>query len=351
MPHMITGTAGVSPLRLLHPEPETARERGALLADGWTRSGRDLLSPEGVFHVEVVDGGRRISGVAVVIAVTDPPSSGGLRPHEQTDGRAVRRRVKALRTAHVDRDPLLLTYRGGGRVGRLLDGRTTPAYERTSDGRTVRVGRVAPDVAGEVLDLLGGSGFLVADGHHRLAGAVELRRLGEAADVTALVVDDDDTPLALGPIHRVLLDRDGREHVDDETVAAILDRCAQAGASVVVADEPAEHPTSVVLAHRERRWNVSWPGRPRTDVTSLVEHVLADEARARTRREPAEADALAAADRGALAVLLPPPSLDDVLLLAERGVLLPYKATAFEPKLPSGSLVRPLASWNAAVTV
>jgi uncharacterized protein (DUF1015 family) len=44
--------------------------------------------------------------------------------------------------------------------------------------------------------------------------------------------------------------------------------------------------------------------------------------------------------------LLPAPDLDEVLTLARHGALLPYKATAFEPKLPPGSLVRPLPAWT-----
>ena len=54
----------------------------------------------------------------------------------------------------------------------------------------------------------------------------------------------------------------------------------------------------------------------------------------------------AAAGHGALTCLLPAPDLDEVLALARRGALLPYKATAFEPKLPPGSLVRPLPAWT-----
>ena len=122
MPGMITGTAGVSPVRLLHPDPETARDDSRLTELGWSASGRDVVAPPAVFAVELDSPVARVRGVVAVWDVLDPPVSGGLVPHEQTDARAVRRRIKALRSAHLDRDPLLLTHRGGGTVGRVVDG-------------------------------------------------------------------------------------------------------------------------------------------------------------------------------------------------------------------------------------
>jgi hypothetical protein len=354
MPDMITGTAGVSPVRLLHPDPEAARGDQRLADDGWSPAGRDLLSPDGVFAVELDGDGHAVPSVRGVVAVwdvSDPPQDGGLLPHEETDPRAVRRRVRALRNAHVDRDPLLLTHRGGGVVRALVEGRTRPAYEVRERERHIRVLHVDPEVAGAVLEELRAGRYLVADGHHRLAGAVAMRREGLAAQVTALLVDADETPLSLGPIHRVVLDEQGRERAPEEVVDSVLTRCRAAGAQVAVESEttaPADaRPlTTVTLVSRELRWTVTWPHHPRSDVTTLVEHVLDDTPATRTRREPNTQAAVAAAHHGALTALLPAPDLDEVLSLAGRRTLLPYKATAFEPKLPSGALVRPLPGWQ-----
>ena len=219
MPGMITGTAGVSPVRLLHPDPETARDDSRLTELGWSASGRDVVAPPAVFAVELDSPVARVRGVVAVWDVLDPPVAGGLVPHRQTDARAVRRRVKALRTAHLDRDPLLLTHRGGGTVGRVVDGSAVPVYEVTDRQRHVRVVPLPDDAGAVVLQQLAGEAYLVADGHHRLAAAVELRGEGVPSQVTALVVDADDTPLVLGPIHRVLLDEQGRDRVDDDVVA------------------------------------------------------------------------------------------------------------------------------------
>lgn len=346
MPVMITGTAGVSPVRLLHPDPEAAREDSRLRDAGWTASGRDVIGPPAVFAVELDSAVHRVRGVVAVWDVVDPPSTGGLLPHEETDPRAVRRRAKALRAAHVDRDPLLLTHRGGGRVAAAVAGRTRPVYETRERDRHVRVLQVAPQATEDVLGLLAGEEYLVADGHHRLAGAVQLRQEGVAAQVMALVVDADDSPLTLGPIHRVLLDDHGRDRVPDEVVVAVLDRCRTAGAVVTPDPGPEVGDTVVRLQHAGTAWTVTWPEHPRSDVTMLVDHVLQDTDRCRTRREPDTAVAAASGRHGALAVLLPPPDLDDVLRMARLGSLMPYKATAFEPKLPSGALVRPLAAWQ-----
>ena len=334
MPRMITGTAGVSPVRLLQPDPEVAQDDSRLQGLGWTSSGRDVVSPESVFVVELDSSAGKVRGVVAAWDVLDPPAAGGLLPHEQTDARAVRRRVKALRTAHVDRDPLLLTSRGGGLVQSLVDGRATPVYEVRERDRHVRVMQLDVQVTDAVLDRLRGGRYLVADGHHRLEGAANLRREGLPAQVTALVVDADDTPLSLGPIHRVLLDEQGRERVGEEVVRSVLERCRRAGAVCAPAGEDPPGHTSVELLHGDTRWTVTWPHHPRSDVTTLVEHVLDDTARSRTRREPDAVVAENAARAGALTVLLPAPDLDDVLSIAARGALLPYKATAFEPKLP-----------------
>lgn len=343
---MVTGRAGVSPVRLLHPDPETAREDSGLRDVGWVPDGRDLVGPPALYAVEVDSPAAKVRGVVAVWQVPPVPADGGLLPHEQTDPRAVRRRVKALRTAHVDRDPLLLTHRGAGRVARLVDGRSRPVYEVTERDRHVRVLQVDGELTEDLLRELRGGELLVADGHHRLAGAVQLRQEGHDARVMALVVDADDTPLSLGPVHRVLLDEQGRDRVEDALVAGVLDRCRAVGAVVSATEGPAEG--TVRLLHGDRTWGVVWPQHPRGDVTTLVEHVLDDTARSRIRREPDSAVATASGRRGALAVLLPEPDLDEVLAMARRGALLPYKATAFEPKLPSGALVRPLAARSTS---
>lgn len=357
MPGVITGTAGVSPVRLLHPDPGAARGDERLLAAGWVETGRDVVGPESVFAVELEsvrpDGpDTLVRGVVAAWEVADPPQAGGLLPHEQTDAKAVRRRVQALASAHVDRDPLLLTHRGGGRITDLLRDRGTPVYEVAEGSRHVRVSQIDAEVGRRVLAELRGGHYLVADGHHRLAGALGYLRDGFPATVTALVIDADDTPLSLGPIHRVLLDEKGRERLDEQVCASVLQRCRSAGADVISLQGDGDTVAtagSVELVHLDRSWSVRWPHHPVTDLTTLVEHVLDDTGATRTRREPDADLARAAARHGALTVLLPAPDFDDVLALAERGVLLPYKATAFQPKLPAGTLVRPLPGWTPTV--
>ncbi len=343
MPGMITGTAGVSPLRLVRPAHDPRRH--LLLDNGWSAVGRDLVSPPALFRLRVRGEAGEVVGVAARFLVADPPAGSGLLPHERTDERAVRRRVRALRSAHVDRDPLLLTHRGRGVVPDLVDASAVPLWRHTESGHDVEVEQVAGDRVDAVLAALGAARLLVADGHHRLAASVALAAQGVTTHVTGLVVDADRTPFRLGPVHRVLLDEDGREQLPGDALDTLLGRCRRAGG--VVGRGSAPHEGAVQVVHGEVEWHVTWPGHPAGDVTSLVEHVLDDAERTRTRREPSAVAATTAARHGAVAVLLPPPSLDAVLETAERGALLPYKATAFEPKLPSGVLVRPLPAWYA----
>ena len=351
MARMITGTVGVSPVRLLdhgapgrgvHGDP-TRRTRSA---------GGDVGgAPPSVYLVRVEGPHGCVDGLVVAVDVQDPPSLGGLFPHEQTDERAVRRRVRVLRTAKLDRDPVMLTYRGAGEAVGLARADSWVAATSTEHGVTLTVSTVGAGTAAAVLHCAAEQRYLVADGHHRLAATVELVRSGRRSAVTGFLVDADDTPLSLAAIHRVVLDRNGRELVSEPAVTSVLNALRRNGAHVVgpagrggrcAPAQRAPQSYEVALLHGTSRWRAAWQGRSTADVAWMVERALAELPDVRIRRETDARAGEAAADRGALTVLLPTPQLDEVVEMAGRGILLPYKTTLFEPKLPSGALVRSL---------
>jgi uncharacterized protein (DUF1015 family) len=85
-------------------------------------------------------------------------------------------------------------------------------------------------------------------------------------------------------------------------------------------------------------------------VESLVESLfgVGDQTAADRRVLPAIDEAEAAsqvrAGRAPAAFLLPAPSLDRLLAVAEEGDLLPAKSTWFEPKAPAGLVINDLRS-------
>ena len=166
---------------------------------------------------------------------------------------------------------------------------------------------------------------------------------GPATDAgLAMLVDQDDTPLFLGAIHRVL----GRT-----TLAALQDAAERAGIRWQSVD-PA-HALGRLAPDRL----VATDG---TDWLTLQVDVRADRAavevtargpdpvpRYRTQldRAPSRGRRGVGCSRRAktsVAILMPAPSFEQVLSIAAADRLLPEKATSFQPKPSVGVLIRAL---------
>lgn len=184
---------------------------------------------------------------------------------------------------------------------------------------------------------------LIADGHHRYAAYGQLRTdhpdLAPGTDAgLAMLVDQDDTPLFLGAIHRIL---PGLTLSDLERVGRAVRMAA--GPQDAIA---ALAPTTVVVTDGHDWATVDLP---RTDdrlaVEILHEDVLPALPQPSTGIGYAHSvdEALSAvARRHGLAVLMPVPAFNEVLRAAEHGRLLPEKATSFQPKPSVGVLIRSL---------
>ena len=398
MTRVVSGTVGVSPFPLVRPTLAEATGPGAAeltrqqrseagsgrgLQRGTARrptvvqeraaradAGPDLLTvafgPEAATTesaaahlVELSVAGATARGLAVALEITDPPMASGLLPHEHTDSRAVERRVGALLRARVDRDPLLLTHRAGGRLVSLAAADTAPLFEAIGGQTRVVVSRIGAATT-EVLAGLSDRLLLVADGHHRLAASAALAREGHRVTATALVVDADETPLTLTATHRVVVARSGREDVSRTAAEAVHDALVRTGALEVTPGEANQlsaqglvpgvagtsHASAVLPAgtvtvqHGDRSWHLGWPGAGALAAITRTAETVASLPGLTVRLEGSEAAARSAAARGSVALLVPPPDLDDLFALARLGQLLPYKTTSFAPKLPPGLIVR-----------
>jgi uncharacterized protein (DUF1015 family) len=268
-----------------------------------------------------------------------------VHPHEGVHPDQVADLADRLREMQVDPAPILLVHRGDGALRALLD----RVQQRTPlRALTDRVGRhhrlwalTDPAEVAEVDAALAGASALIADGHHRYAAAVRLggEEPGAADAGLAMLVDQDDTPLFVGAIHRAL---------PGATLGGL--RAAAAAAEADVLDLDAAHalaalaPDTLVATDGEAWIGVRLVLAPgRAAVEALHDDVL-PQLRRRTTRISYHHDAegaLRAVRRGrGLAVLMPAPALEDVFGAALAGRLLPEKATSFQPKPGVGVLIR-----------
>jgi uncharacterized protein (DUF1015 family) len=200
------------------------------------------------------------------------------------------------------------------------------------------------ETIGRIDDLLSGSRCLLADGHHRYAAYLRLQQEhpGTAWDGgLAMLVDQRDTPLFLGAIHRTLR---------GTTLDELVDASRAAGAEVTRHERQhalsALDSTHLVLTDGRTWHTVRADSLEREAAVSWLHH----EVLARLTNRPDRIEyhhtveaALKAATVRAPGVLLPSPDFDQVRALVESGDLLPEKATSFQPKPSLGVIMRPLS--------
>jgi hypothetical protein len=312
-----------------------------------------------------------VRAVAASVAVGGSLPGSGLLPHEAVNERLVTRRLRALRRARVDREPVLLTHSGGGLAVSAAARAPEPLLTVGRGDVTVTVQRVSPVDVDVVTADLARRAVLIADGHHRLAAAAAHAGScpraasvdAECGRVTALIVDGDDTPLSLDPIHRVLQRRGPVPlRVPDVATALAgehsvpasytLGMAATAGRAVGDASDPVPDTDApggqhgVVVLDRHGRVALDCPPRAADGLPTtshVVEAALLALPGLEVRRVADAARVTAAASRrGAVGVIMPPISRTDILDTVSAGLLMPVKATSFRPKLPAGILVRPL---------
>ncbi len=191
---------------------------------------------------------------------------------------------------------------------------------------------------------LAGCQALIADGHHRYAAYLRMQRRapgGPSDRGLAMLVDQEDTPLFLGPIHRVL----SGVSMDDLAAAA-----EAVGAGFDVVDRSAAMQAlgpATLVATDTKAWATIKLDVPadRAAVELLHEDVIPALPRGphQVRHHHGVDSALAQLRRGTgVAVLMPAPDVDLVLRIAAADRLLPEKATSFQPKPSVGVLIRSL---------
>jgi uncharacterized protein (DUF1015 family) len=287
---------------------------------------------------------------------------GVVLPHEDVMQAPVDDRTVLMRTTETNLEPILLVHEGTARLRELVDDatRTAPLADFVAlDGSAHRLWAItSTDCHAAIARELATGTALIADGHHRYAAYLALQAERRGADTPpdtspwdfglAMLVDQHDQALRVGPIHRSvaaltmsdlqdLCDERGDEldmHADRETAFAALAHTPDddAQASFVVSDGLA---WAVLRVKRTRE----------VDAAVLHETLFPawNVAEEQVGYHHSLDQALHATNRAAgLVVAVRPPSLAQVMATAARGIRMPRKSTSFSPKPRMGVVMRDL---------
>lgn len=310
----------------------------------WRRQRHLRLDPEaGLYLHEYTSAGMSVRGLVGNLELA--PAESLVLPHEAVNPTQVHQLATRMREMTLNPAPILLMHRGSAELRAAVDqvAAAAPHLSYTDRGEQLhRIWRISErEEQTRLTAALRAETLVIADGHHRYAAARELfqEQPGTGWDRTlVMLVDQSDTPLQLGAIHRAVT---GLTLTTVETAALERGDDFRRHRTQAEALDLLEH---ALVLHDGLHWATL---RPR-DAAPLLVVSLHDDllpawgvAESRLDHHHTAAGALEAAGKG-LAVLLPAPTFDQVADAAARGVLLPPKATSFQPKPHLGAIMRDL---------
>lgn len=275
---------------------------------------QDYVGPDGV--------ARRREGILASLRA-EPYETRAVLPHERTHAGPRESRLRLLRAAGAQLEPIFLLYDGEPPLA-------PPAGEpdlRAAGTSLWRVDGVSLPSAFAERQLL------IADGHHRYETAVAYaaeRGTPASARMMAVLVSTSDPGLEIFPTHRVFsgrpdIDPPGEEQPRVEDALAVLNA------------EPYDRAVAVAYRHGSARLVRGGPGELDVELVDRFGHegiaYTPDAGEALRRVDAGEADT---------AFLLRATRIEDVFERARRGEVLPQKTTYFFPKLTSGLLFHPV---------
>ncbi|MCB9730355.1 MAG: DUF1015 domain-containing protein [Deltaproteobacteria bacterium] len=296
--------------------------------------------------------------------------SGRVKRHEHT-----RRDKEDDRTRHIDTvgahtGPVFLTCRAQPSLSALQSRLTAdaPTLEVTARSVRHRLWRVAdPELLGVLERAMAQlDAFYIADGHHRAASAARARDLRRAAHPTApadagferfLAVVFPADQLRILPYNRVVADLNG---LSEDAFLERIDGPFEVSPPGSPAAPVSRHEMALYLGGKWRmlraRRHLIDEDDPiaRLDVAILQDHLLApvlgiSDPRSDKRidfvggiRGTDELSRRVDAQGGGCAFSMTATSIEELLAVADAGLVMPPKSTWFEPKLASGLLVHPL---------
>ena len=267
------------------------------------------------------DGRARTRTGIVASLRAEPYETRAVLPHERTHAGPKEGRLRLLRAARAQVEPIFLLYEGDPPFG-------APGRDPDIDVEGTRLWRLPGDN--------GTSGFfsdrqlLIADGHHRYETALAYAaESGRPVRLPVVLVSTSDPGLEIFPTHRLFAGR--------PDVAPVGETVSSADALNVLEDEPYDR--SAAVAYRPGEATLVRGEAGELDV-ELVDRLGHDG----ISYTPDWRDAVRRVDAGEadIAFLLRPTRIQDVFDRARAGQVMPQKTTYFFPKLLSGLLFHPL---------
>lgn len=308
----------------------------------WEQKGRLTVDAEPFVYVhEYTSHGVIVRGLVGTVELAS--SRHRIHPHESVDASQVEQLIDRMQTTALNPAPLLLIHHGPQDVRDVLGAVTTSPPDFVYTDRADQLHRLWQIGAGEpqavIIDALRDAHLVIADGHHRFAAAHELqsRHPGTDWDQTlVMVIDQHDTPLQLGAVHRTIA------RLDLDTVARTADVVDATWQLTDSSHRALARLDRALVFHDGTRWGVLEPRRAHGLLVSWLHDELlpawgVEPMAVRHHHSASSAMARAAT---ATSVLLPAPSFSDVAASARSGHLLPEKATSFQPKPHAGVLMR-----------
>ncbi len=310
--------------------------------------------------------GHEQTGIVAAFSLDDY-ANGVIRRHELTRPAKVDDRARHIAATCCQTGPALLAYRDNPVLEALVEAAKAadPLYELTdAAGVEHTVWRVARPAAVESLRLMLEyvDRAYIADGHHRVAAAERVcheTRSGEGGRCSGseaynyfLGVLFPASHLDIRPYDRVVADAAG---LSEEALVSSLEA---SGVSVgprregpVRPDAPGHAGMYAFGAWRELAFKGPLPDDPSAslDASLLQDRVLApvlgvddptDDSRVAFVGNVNAAELARRAGETGVAFSLRPPTMDQVMAVADAGLTMPPKSTWFSPKLLSGLFVR-----------
>ena len=317
----------------------------------WVQQGHILRDQATAVYVhEYTTGGVTVRGLVGALDLshrTEDLHQRVILPHEGIHPLQASELATRMTQMRLNPAPILLVHRGPAAVRELLGEvvSSTPEHDFTDRGtQHHRLWAIRdPELLARLDAALIGSRALIADGHHRYAAYLQMQhdRPGTAADGgLAMLVDQDDTPLFLGAIHRVLV---GVTFDDVGLAATSVGAFTEVSASGAVAGLA---PETLAISDGDRWANLTLTALGDRAVVEVLHEQLVPALPRRPQRvayHHSVEDTMGGLARApGVAVLMPAPDYDEVRRILAADRLLPEKATSFQPKPSLGVLMRSL---------
>lgn len=338
--------------------------------DNLEKTGALIQDEKPCFYIyRQIMNGRSQTGI-VGCASIDDYMNNVIKKHEHTLAKKEQDRIRHVDTCNANTGPIFLTYRKNDVISNAVDKwvcDNESVYDFVADGVRQTVWVVNDN---DTIDLISNefekiSALYIADGHHRCASAVKVgqKRREENPDYTGkeefnffLSVAFPDDELEIMDYNRVVKDLNGMS--EEEFIAAISKSFDVEKANGQY--KPKERHTFGMLIGNE--WykltakkqiiDESDPVK-RLDVSILQDNLLSpildiDDPKTNDRidfiggiRGLSELEKRCQSDM-TLAFAMYPTSIDDLMSIADAGLIMPPKSTWFEPKLLSGIFIHHL---------